>query len=62
MRDSVYKKPVGPKHRADGAPGILIIVMDDIGIDLGSPVSRDYFNRRPFRVDGTIEKVEVQLR
>ena len=34
----------------------------DVGVDLGSPVSRDYFDRRPFRFDGTIERVEVQLK
>jgi arylsulfatase A-like enzyme len=33
----------------------------DVGIDLGSPVSLDYFDRRPFRFDGKIEKVEVKL-
>ena len=30
----------------------------DVGVDLGSPVSLDYFDRRPFRFDGKIEKVE----
>ncbi len=34
----------------------------DVGIDLGSPVSPDYFDRRPFRFDGKIEKVEVKLK
>ena len=34
----------------------------DVGIDLGSPVSRDYFDRRPFRFDGVIDTVDVQLR
>ena len=34
----------------------------DVGIDLGSTVSLDYFDRRPFRFDGKIEKVEVKLR
>ncbi len=29
--DSVYKKRVEPKHLADGAPNILIILMDDLG-------------------------------
>ena len=27
----------------------------DVGVDLGSPVSQAYFDRRPFRFDGTIE-------
>lgn len=34
----------------------------DVGVDLGSPVSRDYFARRPFQFDGKISKVEVQLK
>jgi hypothetical protein len=34
----------------------------DVGIDLGSPVSLDYFDRRPFRFEGKIEKVEVKLK
>jgi len=34
----------------------------DVGIDLGSPVSLDYFDRRPFRFDGRIEAVEVMLK
>lgn len=33
----------------------------DVGIDLGSPVSLDYFDRRPFKFDGKIDKVEVRL-
>ena len=34
----------------------------DVGIDLGSPVSLDYFDRQPFRFNGKIEKVEVSLK
>ena len=34
----------------------------DVGIDLGSPVSLDYFDRRPFRFNGKIEEVEVKLK
>jgi arylsulfatase len=33
----------------------------DVGVDLGSTVSLDYFERRPFRFDGTIHKVEVKM-
>lgn len=33
----------------------------DVGVDLGSTVSLDYFNRRPFELNGKIEKVAVQL-
>ena len=32
-----------------------------VGVDLGSPVSLDYFDRRPFRFEGKIESVEVAL-
>ena len=34
----------------------------DVGVDLGSVVSLDYFDRRPFRFSGNIEKVEVNLK
>ena len=34
----------------------------DVGVDLGSPVSLDYFDRRPFRFDGKIEPVKVELK
>jgi arylsulfatase len=33
----------------------------DVGIDLGSPVSLHYFDRRPFRFDGAITSVNVTL-
>jgi arylsulfatase len=33
----------------------------DVGVDLGSPVSQAYFDRRPFRFPGTIERVDVTL-
>ena len=33
----------------------------DVGVDLGSPVSLDYFERRPFRFDGRIDAVQVRL-
>ncbi len=34
----------------------------DIGTDLGSPVSLDYFDRRPFAFDGRIAAVTVELK
>jgi arylsulfatase A-like enzyme len=34
----------------------------DVGTDLGSPVSRDYFERRPFRFNGTIGRLKVALK
>ena len=33
----------------------------DVGVDLGSPVSLDYFDRRPFRFDGKIDTVKISL-
>jgi arylsulfatase len=33
----------------------------DVGVDLGSTVSLDYVDRRPFRFDGKIASVKVQL-
>ena len=33
----------------------------DVGIDLGSPVSLDYFDRRPFAFSGAINSVNVEL-
>jgi arylsulfatase len=32
-----------------------------VGVDLGSPVSPDYIDRRPFRFNGTIESVDVEV-
>lgn len=34
----------------------------DVGVDLGSPVSRDYFERRPYAFSGKIEKVTVEMK
>ena len=34
----------------------------DVGTDLGSPVSLDYFDRRPFAFDGRIDSVKVSLK
>jgi hypothetical protein len=33
----------------------------DVGVDLGSPVSLAYFDRRPFSVEGKIESVGASL-
>jgi len=33
----------------------------DVGVDLGSPVARDYFERAPFRFSGEIHEVLVDL-
>ena len=33
-----------------------------VGVDLGSPVSPDYFDRAPFRFEGKIERVDEEVR
>jgi len=37
-------------------------MFSDVGVDPGSPVSLDYFDRRPFRFDGKIASVLVKLK
>ena len=32
-----------------------------VGVGLGSPVSPDCFDRRPFRFNGTIHRVDVEV-
>jgi hypothetical protein len=34
----------------------------DVGVDLGSPVSLDYFDRRPFAFNGKIKSITVELK
>ncbi|MCE9534384.1 MAG: arylsulfatase [Planctomycetes bacterium] len=34
----------------------------DVGVDLGSPVSLDYYDRAPFKFEGRIEKMTVELK
>ena len=34
----------------------------DVGVDLGSPVARDYFERAPFKFTGKIHEVRVQMK
>ncbi len=34
----------------------------DVGVDLGSPVSVNYFELRPFTFDGAIHSVHIELR
>ena len=33
----------------------------DVGVDLGSTVSLEYYDQRPFKFEGTIESVKVEL-
>ena len=34
----------------------------DVGVDLGSPVSLDYFDRRPFQFEGGIAGITVEMK
>ena len=49
-------------RRPDGAGAFSASETLDVGVDLGSPVSLVYFDRRPFRFGGKIDKVEVGLK
>ena len=66
MQDSTYKKRVEPKRLADGAPNILIILMDDVGpataVDLrrrdqhadARSRGEDGYFLQPFSYDGDV--------
>jgi arylsulfatase len=69
-------KPMGPASvtlRVDGAEVARVVIARTVpvaftasetfgvGVDLGSPVSPDYFDRRPFRFDGVIHRVDVRV-
>jgi len=32
----------------------------DVGVDMGSPVALDYFDKAPFRFNGKIEKIYIR--
>lgn len=51
-----------PKTAATIAAAFSASETFDVGVDLGSPVSRDYFDRRPFKFDGKIRQVKVELK
>ena len=52
------------EHKDNGRDGLFMAASEtfDVGVDLGSPVSLDYFDRAPFRFDGEIEKMIVELK
>ena len=75
--DTTIEKPGGPAEvvvKVDGQEAIRTTVKRtvpaaftasetfDVGVDLGAPVSLDYFDRKPFAFDGRIERVTVELR
>jgi len=48
---------------ANRNPSLLFTASEtfDVGVDLGSPVSSNYEERRPFAFDGKIKSVEVEM-
>jgi arylsulfatase len=63
IRLQVDGKEVGQLEPKMTIPGLFTASESfDVGVDLGSPVARDYFERAPFRFDGKIERVEVKLK
>ena len=75
--DTTIAKPGGPAEvviRVDGKEAIRTTVARtvpaaltasetlDVGIDLGAPVSLDYFDRKPFPFNGRIDRVTVELK
>ena len=72
VQTSKHQRRVEKNRLPKDAPNILIVLIDDVGfaqtdtfdvgVDLGSPVSLDYFDRRPFRFTGKIKEVKVELK
>lgn len=63
IRLLVDGKEVGQLETKMTIPGLFTASESfDVGIDLGSPVGREYFERAPFRFDGNIKRVEIQLK
>jgi len=75
--DTTISKPGAPAHLVISSDGneIASVATErtvpaaftasetlDIGVDLGSTVSRDYFDRRPFKFNGKINEVKVALK
>ncbi len=75
--ETTIAKPAGPADvviQVDGQEAMRVDVKRtvpgaftasetlDVGMDLGSPVSLDYFDRRPFKFDGKIGVMTVELK
>lgn len=63
----LFSYPRGAADRTQSSPRdtpfrYTKLIASHVDVDLGSPVSRDYFDRRPFKFDGKIEKVTVALK
>lgn len=60
---NVDGQPVGTMTTKRSAPvAFTASETFDVGLDLGSPVSPIYEERRPFEFDGTIQKMTVELK
>ena len=53
-----------PRRAAALASAPLLFSLDclDIGVALGSPVSLDYYDKAPFKFNGTIDQVTVKYK
>ena len=58
---STARRSAGPLWRGPCPAAFTASETFDVGVDLGSPVSLDYFDRRPFRFNGEIERVDVEV-
>ncbi|MCK4680615.1 arylsulfatase, partial [bacterium] len=57
---TVNGKQVGQGRVERSVPSIFTASETfDVGVDLGSPVALDYFERAPFRFNGKIEKIHI---
>ena len=64
-RDLEFNAPTIPQtltFKLTVTAAFTAIARFDVGTDPGSPVSRDDFDRRPFRFDGKIERLRVNLK
>ena len=58
---TVNGKQVGQGRIERSVPGVHTASETfDVGVDLGSPVSLDYYDRAPFRFSGKIEKINIK--
>ena len=57
---SVNGKEVGQVRIERSVPAIHTASETfDVGVDLGSPVALDYYDRAPFKFNGKIEKIHI---
>ena len=56
----VNGKQVGQGRIEQSVPGAHGVETFDVGMDLGSPVSLDYFDRSPFKFNGKINSIHIK--